>query len=58
MEIKRLDEDTMECSLTPEELKKRGISLDEATYSSPVIHSLVHDLAVFLAKKQDRKSVV
>ena len=34
MEIKRLDEDTMECSLTPEELKKKGISLDEATLSS------------------------
>ena len=51
MEIKRLDEDTMECSLTPEELKKKGISLDEATYSSPVIRSLVHDLAIFLAKK-------
>ena len=47
MEIKRLDEDTMECSLTPEELKKKGISLDEATYSSPVIRSLVHDLAIF-----------
>lgn len=50
MEIKRLDEDTIECSLTSEDLKNRGISLDDATYSSPVIRSLIHDLAGFLAK--------
>jgi negative regulator of genetic competence, sporulation and motility len=51
MEITRLNEDTMECSLTAAELEERGISLDEVTYSSPVIRKLIHDLAVFLAKK-------
>ncbi|MGN0240662.1 MAG: adaptor protein MecA [Candidatus Weimeria sp.] len=51
MEIRQLDKDTMECSLTSEEVKKRGISLDEVTYSSPVMRKLIHELAALLAKK-------
>ncbi|MQN01958.1 MAG: hypothetical protein DUD27_08105 [Lachnospiraceae bacterium] len=51
MTINKIDENTMECVLTPEDLKNRGLSLDTATYTSPVMRSLIHDLAIFLAKK-------
>ena len=51
MRITKIDDQTMECVLASEDMANRGISLEELSYTSPVMRSLVHDLAIFLAKK-------
>ncbi|MDD6381495.1 MAG: adaptor protein MecA [Lachnospiraceae bacterium] len=53
MTINRYDEDTIECLLTPEDLKNRKLSLKDLTYNSPVLKSLTSDLLRFLRKKYD-----
>lgn len=51
MRINRIDDQTMECILAPDDIANRGFSLDDASYASPVMRTLIHDLAIFLAKK-------
>ena len=51
MRITKIDDQTMECVLASEDMANRGISLEELSYTSPVMRSLVHDLAIILAKK-------
>ena len=51
MRISKIDDLTMECLLTAEDVKKKGISTENLTYSSPVMRSLMRELITFLEKK-------
>lgn len=53
MQISVIDDQTIECILSAEDVKNKGIVLDELCYSSPVMRSLFSELLHYLKKKYD-----
>ena len=51
MEISRIDDQNMVCVVSPKEIADRGISVDEASYSSLAVRSLVREIASHLIRK-------